>query len=165
MQTGDDILTGPDQGTHLPVMDITHKVTANASGGSLLIEEWGLPPGAMIPPHTHAREDECSYVLQGQLTCYVDGEIVLAAAGSYVVKPRGVPHAFYNGGSETVRVMEILTPGRSFEGYFDEYEEIAARKMNDEEHKKARAELGERYGLTWHDAMIPEVEASFGVAR
>ena len=119
----------------------------------------------MIPPHTHAREDECSFVLEGELTCYVDGEVVLASEGSYVIKPRGVVHAFYNAGSETVRVMEILTPGRSFEGYFDEYEEIAAQKMSDEEHKKARAEQGERYGITWHDAMIPEVEASFGVAR
>ena len=49
-------------------------------------------------------------------------------AGSYVVKPRGVPHAFYNAGTETVRVMEILTPGRSFEGYFDEYEEIVGSR-------------------------------------
>jgi quercetin dioxygenase-like cupin family protein len=158
-----ETLIAPGKGAYLPVLDITHKVAAGASDGSLLIEEWGLPPGAMIPPHTHAREDECSYVLQGQLTCYVGGEVVLAAAGSYVVKPRSVPHAFYNGGSETVRVMEILTPGRSFEGYFDEYEEIAARKMSDGEHKEARSELGERYGITWHDAMIPEVEASFGI--
>jgi quercetin dioxygenase-like cupin family protein len=160
-----EILITPDEGAYLPVLDITHKVAADAPGGALLIEEWGLPPGAMIPPHTHAREDECSYVLQGQLTCYVGGEVVLAPASSYVVKPRGVPHAFYNAGSERVRVMEILTPGRSFEGYFDEYEEIAAQKMSDEEHKKARAELGERYGITWHDAMIPEVNARFGIAR
>src|SRR5215213_988908 len=28
----------------------------------------GPPPGMMIPPHTHAREDECSFVLEGELT-------------------------------------------------------------------------------------------------
>ncbi len=159
----DDILIGPDQGAHLPVLDITHKVTAEASGGPLLIDEWGLPPGGMIPPHTHAREDECSFVLEGELTCYVGGEVVLAAEGSYVIKPRGVPHAFYNAGAGTVRVMELLTPGDSFEGYFDEYEEIASQKSSNEEHRKARAELGERYGITWHDGMIPDVEAHFGI--
>jgi hypothetical protein len=37
-------------GTHLPVLDIVHKVTAEHSGGSLTVEEWGLPPGMMIPP-------------------------------------------------------------------------------------------------------------------
>jgi quercetin dioxygenase-like cupin family protein len=158
-----EILIGPDQGAYLPLLDIMHKVTAETSGGSLKIEEWGLPPGEMIPPHTHTREDECSFVLEGEMMCYVAGEVVLAQKGSYVIKPRGVPHAFYNIGAETVRVMEILTPGGAFEGYFDEYEEIVSRQMSDEEHRRARAELGERYGITWHDARIPEVEASFGI--
>src|SRR5215210_492922 len=119
------MLIAPDEGARLPVLDIVHKVTADASGGSLKIEEWGLPPNGMIPPHTHTREDECSYVLQGDLTCYVGGEVVVAPRGSYVIKPREIPHAFYNAGRETVRVLEILTPGEFFEGYFDEYEAIA----------------------------------------
>jgi quercetin dioxygenase-like cupin family protein len=157
------IFIGPDEGVHLPILDIVHKITAEDSGGSLTIEEWGLPPGQMIPPHTHSREDECSFVLEGELTCYVGGEVVLAPTGSYVLKPRGVPHAFYNAGAETVRVMEVLAPGGSFEGYFDEYEEIASSEMDDGEHRRARAELGERYGITWHDERIPEVEAHFGI--
>ena len=156
------ILIGPEEGAYLPVLDIAHKVTAEASGGSLKIEEWGLPPGEMIPPHTHASEDECSFVLEGEMMCYVGGEVVSAPQGSYVIKPRGVPHAFYNSGARTVRVMEILTPGDSFEGYFDEYEEIVSRQMSDEEYRRARAELGGRYGITWHDERIPEVQASFG---
>lgn len=101
-------------------------------------------------------------MLEGELTCYVGGEVVVAPAGSYVVKPRGVPHAFYNAGADNVRVMEILTPGESFEGYFDEYEEIVSSEMDDEEHRRARAELGERYGITWHDEIIPEARARFG---
>jgi quercetin dioxygenase-like cupin family protein len=51
------------------VLDIKHKVTAEASGGSLKIEEWALPPGEMVPPHTHAGEDECSYVVEGEMKC------------------------------------------------------------------------------------------------
>jgi quercetin dioxygenase-like cupin family protein len=163
----DEILIRPEEGAYLPVLDIVHKVTAGASGGSVKIEEWGLPPGEMIPPHTHAHEDECSFVLEGELMCYVGGEIVLAQVGSYVIKPRGVPHAFYNTGVETVRVMEILTPGSAFEGYFDEYEEIASKlasgEINDDEHLSARAELGERYGVTWHDERIPDARARFGI--
>ncbi len=98
------------------------------------------------------------------MMCYVGGEIVLAQEGSYVIKPQGVPHAFYNSGAVTVRVMEILTPGGEFESYFDEYEEIVSRQMSDEEHRRARADLGECYGITWHDERIPEVEASFGIS-
>jgi quercetin dioxygenase-like cupin family protein len=162
-EANEKILIGPDEGAYLPVLDVVHKVSAATSGVSLTIEEWGLPPGHMIPPHTHYREDECSYVLAGELTCYVGGEVVVAPAGSYVPKPRGVPHAFYNAGAEKVRVMEILAPGGSFEGYFDEYEQIVRSEMDEEKRRRARAELGERYGITWHDERIPEVEARFGI--
>ena len=110
------IFTAPGGGAHLPVLDIVHKVTVGASGGSLVIDTWSLPEGQMIPPHTHSREDECSFVLEGELTCFVGSEVVIAPAGSYVFKPRGISHAFYNAGAETVQVMEIPTPGESFEG-------------------------------------------------
>lgn len=156
------IFIGPDEGVSLPALDIVHKVTAERSGGSLMVIEWGLPPGQMIPPHTHTREDECSFVLEGELTCYVGGEVVVAPAGSYVVKPRGVPHALCNAGTEPVRVLEILTPG-GFESYFDEYEEIVSNAMDEEERRRARAELGERYGVSWHDELIPEARARFGI--
>ena len=156
----------PGEGARLPLLDMVHKITADRSGGSLTVEEWGLPPGAMIPPHTHTREDECNFVLEGELTCDVGGEIVVAPAGSYVLKPRNVPHALCNTSTEPVRVMEILTPG-GFESYFDEYEKIASKfasgEIDEEERMRARAELGERYGVTWHDERIPEAKARFGI--
>ena len=102
-------------------MDYVHKITAGRSGGSLTVEEWGLPPGVMIPPHTHARNDECNFVLEGELTSEVGGDAAVAQAGSYVLRPRNVPHAFYNAGSKTVRVVGIVAPG-VLEAYFDEYE-------------------------------------------
>jgi quercetin dioxygenase-like cupin family protein len=165
-QKNEKMLVGPGEGAHLPILDIVHKITADRSGGSLTIEEWGLPPNMMIPPHTHTREDECNFVLKGELTCEVGGEIVVASAGSYVLKPRNVPHALCNTGSEPVWVVEILTPG-GFEGYFDEYEQIASKlasgEIGEEEHRMARVELGERYGVIWHDERIPETRARFGI--
>jgi hypothetical protein len=38
-----EIRIGPQDGARLPTLDIVHKVTAKASGGSLKIEEWVLP--------------------------------------------------------------------------------------------------------------------------
>ena len=95
-------LIGPDEGAYLPVLDITHKVTAESFGGAFTIIEVGLPPGEMIPPHTHTYEDECAFVLEGELTFDVGGEIVVAPAGSFVLKPRGVYHAFCNTGTEPI---------------------------------------------------------------
>ena len=155
-------LIGPDEGAHLPILDITHKVTAEDFDGAFTIIEVGLLPGAMIPPHTHTREDECNFVLEGELTFDVGGEIVVAPAGSFVVKPRGVYHAFCNTGTGPNRHLEIHTPGE-FENYYDEYEQIVESAMSEEERRKARVELGERYGVTWHDELIPEVRARFGI--
>jgi uncharacterized cupin superfamily protein len=116
----------------------------------------------MIPPHTHAREDECAFVLEGELTFDVGGEILLAPAGSFVLKPRGVYHAFCNTGTEPNRHLEIHAPGE-FEDYYDEYERIVQSEMDEQERTKARVELGERYGVVWHEELIPEVRARFGL--
>ena len=82
-------------------------------------------------------------MLEGELTFDVGGEIVLPKAGSFVVKPRGLYHAFCNTGTEPNRHLEIHTPGE-FEDYYDEYEQIVESEMGEEERTKARAELGER---------------------
>jgi mannose-6-phosphate isomerase-like protein (cupin superfamily) len=156
------ILIGPDEGAYLPTLDVTHKVTAENFGGAFTIIEGVLPPGEMIPPHTHTREDECAFVLEGELTLDVGGEIVVAQVGSFVVNPRGLYHAVCNTGTEPVRFLEIHTPGE-FENYYDEYEEIVEIAMNEDERLKARAELGERYSVTWHDERIPEAMARFGI--
>ncbi len=139
------IFIGPGEGAYLPVLEITHKVTAESFGGAFTIVEVRLTPGRMIPPHTHTREDECAFVMEGQLTFDVGGEIVVAPAGSFVLKPRGVYHAFCNTGIGPNRHLEIHAPGE-FENYYDEYEQIVEGAMSEDERRKARVELGERYG-------------------
>jgi quercetin dioxygenase-like cupin family protein len=158
-----EVLIGPAEGSYLPVLRITHKVTAESFGGTLSSIEASIPPGDMIPPHTHAREDECAYVLEGELTFDIGGEIVVARAGSFVLKPRGVYHAFCNTGMEEARLLEFHTPGK-FEDYYDEYERIVESGMDDGERLRARTELGERYGVSWHDELIPEAMARFGIS-
>ena len=132
MSANKKIFIGPQEGVHLPVLDITHKVIAQSLGGAFTIIEVGLPPGEMIPPHTHTREDECAFVLEGELTFDVGGEIVLAPEGSFVIKPRGIYHAFCNTGTQPNRHLEIHAPGK-FEGYYDEYERIVESDMSEEE--------------------------------
>ncbi len=58
---------------------------------------------------------------------------------------RDVLHALYSPGTGPVRVLEILTPG-GFESYLDEYEEIVSSTMDEEEHRRVRAELSAPYG-------------------
>ncbi|WP_181779074.1 cupin domain-containing protein [Pseudonocardia pini] len=53
-------------------------------GGGIGIIEGTLAPGHLIPPHTHSDVDELTYVLEGEVTAEIDGEVVVAPTGSYV---------------------------------------------------------------------------------
>ncbi len=154
-------LVPPDEGRALPALRMVHKVAGERFGVAMVIMEGVLEPGQLIPPHTHSREDECTHVLTGQLTFEVGGEVMTAPAGSYVVKPRGIPHAFWNAGSEPARVIEFHTPG-GFDRFYDELETIFTAEDTEEGARRA-ADLHARYGLTFHPERIPEIAARYGV--
>ena len=46
------------------------------------------------PLHIHHREDEAWYILNGQMTFYVDEEALVAPSGTFVLAPMGRPHTF-----------------------------------------------------------------------
>src|SRR4051794_4532838 len=73
-----------------------------AGGALALVEHELVGHGLGAPVHVHAREDEVSHVLAGRLGVQVGDEVVEAVAGDTVVKPRGIPHAFWNPGDEPV---------------------------------------------------------------
>jgi len=81
------------------------------------VVEHPLEPGAFAPPHTHSREDEFSYVLEGTVGVKLGDEEFLVTKGSYIVKPRGIPHSFWNPGPEPARLLEIIAPA-GFEHHF-----------------------------------------------
>jgi quercetin dioxygenase-like cupin family protein len=48
--------------------------------------------GAATPLHVHHETDETFYVIDGEMTVYLDGERIDARTGDYVFLPRGMPH-------------------------------------------------------------------------
>jgi mannose-6-phosphate isomerase-like protein (cupin superfamily) len=60
--------------------------------------------------HVHDREDECFYVLDGELSIRCGGEAFDAAAASFVFLPRGRPHRFWAAGTPA-RLLLIAVPG------------------------------------------------------
>src|SRR4051794_22181454 len=81
------------------------------TGGGFGLVQHDLPAHQLgAPIHTHANEDEYSYVLSGRLTAQVGDEVVEAGPGDTLIKPRGIPHAFWNAGDEPVRFLELISP-------------------------------------------------------
>ena len=68
-------------------------------------------------PHYHERHADSFYVLEGELEFQVDGETVSAPAGTSVVIPPGVVHAFTNPGVGPARFLNIHTPESGFVEY------------------------------------------------
>src|SRR5919109_78378 len=80
---------------------------------------------------THANEDEISYVVAGRLGTQVGDDVLVAGPGDTVVKPRGVPHAFWNAGDEPARLLELISPA-GFENYFRAVAPLLAAPERDE---------------------------------
>ena len=82
-----------------------------AQEGGLGLFEMKVPRGAHVPPpHSHANNEECIYMLEGVLRYTVGEETRDLKPGDWMSTPRGSVHHFDNPGSETARALVMLTP-------------------------------------------------------
>ncbi|MGY3610751.1 MULTISPECIES: cupin domain-containing protein [unclassified Bradyrhizobium] len=89
------VLTPPHGGEKVTTSggsSIEIKVESSQSGGEYGAVLWTVRAGEEPPMHTHSREDELVYVVEGQLIARVGNSRVEVGAGSYAALPRGVPH-------------------------------------------------------------------------
>jgi quercetin dioxygenase-like cupin family protein len=91
---------------------ITVKAGPDATAGAFSQFEVDDPRGSGPPLHVHHDEDEAFYVLEGQVTVFVDDERIDLDAGDYLFGPRGVPHAYVIR-SERARMLVTISPSGS----------------------------------------------------
>jgi quercetin dioxygenase-like cupin family protein len=97
MTTTSLIAAADGRRVHFRALGTRYVVTADATAGAFAIVEHDLAPHALGSPlHTHEREDEISHVTSGRLGVQIGDEVLHAAPGDTVVKPRGIAHAFWN---------------------------------------------------------------------
>ena len=101
----------------------TIKSSAETTDGRVAVIEHLAPEGAGSPLHVHRNEDEWFYVIDGTLTFWVGGELIVAPAGSFVYGPRGVPHTFTVTSPEA-RFLLVAEPA-GFEGFIPALSEPA----------------------------------------
>jgi quercetin dioxygenase-like cupin family protein len=118
---------GPARGAALWFLGVlaTVKSSAATTGGAVAVIEHLAPRGAGSPLHVHSREDEWFYVIEGELTLWVDGETIKAPAGSFVFGPKGIPHTFIVS-SEQARFLLVTEPA-GFEEFMRAVGEPAPR--------------------------------------
>lgn len=139
--TARDLLVRPSQGEgEKTATDMLIIARARQLGGDFSIMYGYVEPKHIIAPHTHENEDQAVYIIEGELEFEVggaDGLHFKAGPDSYILKPRGVEHCFWNS-SDTVTVRYIELSGRDgFEKFVDARKEgILPQQI------KARFKLG-----------------------
>jgi mannose-6-phosphate isomerase-like protein (cupin superfamily) len=82
------------------------------TGGRFSLVEHTLEPRVLAAPlHLHTLEDEYSFVVEGRLGALLGDQEVFAEPGTLVFKPRNQWHTFWNAGDETLRLLELISPG------------------------------------------------------
>jgi uncharacterized cupin superfamily protein len=99
---------------HEPIMvgqlKINYLIDGAASGG-MGVFELTIPPESNVPPpHSHSKNDECVYVLEGILRYSVDTVTRDLRPGEWMFSPKGSVHHFSNPSGATTRVLSILSP-------------------------------------------------------
>jgi quercetin dioxygenase-like cupin family protein len=138
------ILVSPGGGKSVNVLGALYriKVHGSESGGAFSVVETSDAPGSGTPPHTHTREDETIYVLDGEYEFFCRGERHLAKAGTTVFAPRNIQHCYKNAGKTSGKLLVIITPA-GFEKFFEELDAMPAA----EQQIPRVVELGRKYGL------------------
>jgi quercetin dioxygenase-like cupin family protein len=101
-------------------------VDGDTSDGKLALVEFVGARGDMPPLHVHQADDETFFVLQGELTLFAGDQVVRLQAGSAVLAPRGIPHA-YRVESEQARWLVACTPA-GFDAFVREVGEPAPQE-------------------------------------
>jgi quercetin dioxygenase-like cupin family protein len=153
----------PDEAHRIQLYDVVFRyaIGADQTDGALSMIEVAIPPKTLVKPHLHTREDEMTLVLDGTVGARLGGETVEEIpAGSWLAKPRDVPHAMWNVGDAPARILEVIMPG-GLERYF---ELVAPILMNHGPNwTQQYYALADEYGLTILDDWSKELQERYGI--
>jgi len=146
------IVVSPGEGQ--PTSRFGHlKAASEDTLGAYALVEGAMEPQEGPPPHTHSREDEAWYVLEGELSFQVGERVIVGTPGTFVLAPRGIRHRFWNSGKQMARYLLILSPP-GLEKYFQERFAIPGRdpskSLYDQspDFREKEEALSRKYGLT-----------------
>jgi len=96
-----------------------HKAGGAETAGAFGLIEQHLPPGFAAPPHTHHREDEAFYILEGTFTFQCGEQTFDAQPGAFVFLPRAAQHSFSVSTGGPGRLLQLNAPA-GLEQFFEE---------------------------------------------
>jgi quercetin dioxygenase-like cupin family protein len=154
METMAAKVVGPRDGRagFLGSIGVRFMIDGEEAGDRFSLVEHPLSARALAAPlHRHAREDEYSYVVEGQVGVLLGEEVVIGGPGDLIFKPRNQWHTFWNAGDQPARLLEIISPA-GFERFFAELVELGGVAQAE---LQTLADLCARYGLEMNPDSVP----------
>jgi len=113
--------------------DVHWKIDGSQTGRHFSVIHQLVAPRSLVAPlHRHHREDEYSYVLTGTFGALLGDAVVTAEPGTWVFKPRGQWHTFWNAGDTPCEIIEVISPAglRIFSGNSEQFGLIEASQRS-----------------------------------
>ena len=131
-------------------MAVRFLLAGENSTGSVAAFELTIGGGQRLaaPAHSHDHYEETIYGLEGVLTWTVEGQPIEVAAGQALCIPRGAVHRFDNFGSQSAKVLCVITPAAIGPQYFRDVLEVMKASAGGPPDRARVAEVMRRHGLT-----------------
>jgi quercetin dioxygenase-like cupin family protein len=112
MMSNKPTIRPPALGRTLAVVGDVYRflATGEDTNGKYAMWEAIVPPGGGPPPHVHSREEEGFFILEGEVTFTVNGEKIVAKAGTFANMPVGTPHSFKNESGHPAKMLISVAP-------------------------------------------------------
>ena len=143
---------GEGTALEIPTGEVTIKAATKETNGSLTVLEFLIGPKEGPALHTHLREDELWYVIEGDFRFKAGDAMLRASTGGMAFGPRGTPHRVQNIGDTPGRLLVITTPS-GLERFFEQFAALLGGPANSE----AFAALGH---ANWVEFVGPPVGIS-----
>jgi quercetin dioxygenase-like cupin family protein len=149
-----------EHGDRIPGTPFLQKILGSDTDGRFFLMEAIMAPREIVVPHTHTKEDEFTFVYRGEIGARVGEQELTVKSGSFLFKPRGIPHAMWNPTDEPAILLEIISPA-GFEQFFEEMSRIQGGFHPS--NQVGIDELAAKYGHQFHyeAEWLPEVVAKY----
>ena len=112
---------GTGRPTRVPIPNMLLKAVGTDTKGAYALCEYMVTYD--IPAHTHHREDEAVFVLDGAVTIRVGDELFTLDRGDFLFMPQGVPHSIQMASEESIRILALSSPS-GFEYFMEDLTEV-----------------------------------------
>jgi quercetin dioxygenase-like cupin family protein len=153
------IIRSPGEGRTIAVVGDVYRflATSEDTDGKYAMWEAIVPPGGGPPPHIHSREEECFYILEGEITFQINNQRLVATAGMFANMPVGSLHSFKNESGKPAKMLISAAPAGLEQMFFEVGQPVALGATAAPPPTKADIEkllmVAPRYGI---DIKVPE---------